>query len=221
MGILPTTHRRWPAGLALLLSAMVHVFVIQTVLRGPDISRFLDDSRILPALYLYAHDRLPSEPRESRLPLPAPPGHADGMGKDIAVLGFDGGTAAAPPPRVLGLMPAGPNEPILDSVFSVLAVDSEVVRVDGSAAPAYPTDLLANGVEGSVEAEFVVDTTGWVDPQSVRILRSTHQEFSSAVRLALMGMQFRPAWRSAHRVRQLVAQRFTFRLEHPLPPTTL
>jgi TonB family protein len=105
-------------------------------------------------------------------------------------------------------------------VFSVLAVDSEVVRIDGSAAPAYPSTLLSNGVEGAVEAQFVVDTSGWVDLESVRILRSSHPQFSSAVRVALLSMQFRPAWRGARKVRQLVAQRFAFRLEHPIPTAT-
>lgn len=93
--------------------------------------------------------------------------------------------------------------------------------MDGSAAPAYPNSLLSAGVEGYVEAEFVVDTTGWVDLSSVHILNSSHQEFTSSVRLALMGMQFRPAWRGARKVRQLVSQRFTFRMEHPMPATTL
>ena len=54
-------------------------------------------------------------------------------------------------------------EVALDSVFSILDVDSQVVRYASSAAPDYPPSLLKAGIEGAVESEFVVDTTGIVD----------------------------------------------------------
>jgi TonB family protein len=74
---------------------------------------------------------------------------------------------------------------------------------------------MKEGVEGLVEVEFVVDTTGQVDLATVRILQSTHPGFQASVEAALAGMQFRPAWRGWRRVRQLVQQRFAFRLVRP------
>jgi protein TonB len=68
-----------------------------------------------------------------------------------------------------------------------------------------------------VEAQFVVDTTGRVDLGTVKILRSSHPAFRTSVEVALAGMLFRPAWRGFRRVRQLVEQRFAFRLIHPPP----
>ncbi len=220
MTTLPNPRLTSSNGIAVLFSAVAHLVLMYAVLSGPNVPRIFDDSRILPALYLYARDRTPSDLRELRLPIPAPPGNVDGIGR--AVTAHLGDNERAPRAlRVRGLVPPGLASARLDSVFTVLAVDSEVVRVEGSAAPAYPASLLTIGVEGYVEAEFIVDTTGWVDLGSVRMLSSTHKEFESSVRLALMAMQFRPAWRGARRVRQLVSQRFTFRLEHPAPAATL
>jgi len=76
----------------------------------------------------------------------------------------------------------------------------------------YPRALLEGGVEGIVEAEFVVDTSGRVDLATVKIMSSSHEDFSSAVQAALAGALFRPAWRNLRKVRQLVHQRFAFRI---------
>lgn len=220
MHTLPPIRPAWQTGAAGFLSAAAHILVVASLVSGPSVARIFDDSKILPALYLYAHDRIPSEQRESRLPIPGPPGNGEVFSRAPAAPQVDR-RSLPQPARVRGLVPPGLASTRMDSVFTVLGVDSEVVRVDGSAAPAYPNSLLNAGVEGYVEAEFVVDTTGWVDLSSVQILNSTHQEFASSVRLALMGMQFRPAWRGARKVRQLVSQRFSFRMEHPVPATTL
>lgn len=221
MHTLPPTRPSWQTGAAALLSGAAHVLLIASLVSGPSVVRIFDDSKILPALYLYARDRIPSEQRESRLPIPAPPGNGEVISHAPAAQHIDNQAGMPRPRQVRGLLPPGLASTRFDSIFTVLGVDSEVVRMDGSAAPAYPKSLLDAGVEGDVKAEFVVDTTGWVDLGSVRILSSSHQEFASSVRLALMGMQFRPAWRGAHKVRQLVSQRFTFRLEHPTPATAL
>jgi protein TonB len=68
------------------------------------------------------------------------------------------------------------------------------------------------GKEGRVVATFVVDTTGRVEMTSVQVLASDDPEFSESVRTALGEMQFRPATRGGRPVRQLVEQRFNFRI---------
>jgi TonB family protein len=99
-----------------------------------------------------------------------------------------------------------------DTAFSVLEVDEEVERHEWSAAPLYPPELLAQGVEGVVFAIFVVDTTGLVDSTSVRVLSSPHPEFTTSVQGALGQMHFKPAVRGGEKVRQLVEQHFRFRI---------
>jgi len=115
-----------------------------------------------------------------------------------------------------GELPFGPALPFVpDTVFSVLQVDEMVERYDGSAAPVYPRDLLAIGAEGVVETTYVVDTTGLVDTTTVEVTFSDDPRFTASVRTALAQMRFRPAKRAGHSVRQLVEQRFRFRIMPP------
>ena len=116
----------------------------------------------------------------------------------------------------LGLLPFGPPARPADSVFTMLEVDRVVERYEYSAAPIYPPKLSALGKEGHVQATFVVDATGRVDMASARVLESDDPEFSESVRTALGEMRFRPATRGGKVVRQLVEQRFNFRIA----PTT-
>jgi hypothetical protein len=99
-----------------------------------------------------------------------------------------------------------------DSVFTVLDVDSAVVRSGNSAAPAYPLKLLTAHVMGYVTARYVVDTTGFADSSSFEVLKATHAEFEVAVRTALPYMRFKPAKIGAMKVRQLVEQMFSFKI---------
>ena len=108
--------------------------------------------------------------------------------------------------------PAAPAIAGRDSTFTTLEVDSTATRDPASSAPAYPASLLAQGIQGSVDAQYVVDTTGSADSASLRILASTHPDFTAAVRAALPGMRFTPARIGDQKVRQLVEQEFTFRI---------
>ena len=99
-----------------------------------------------------------------------------------------------------------------DSAFSVLDVDSAVTRHPWSAAPAYPLEMLKRKQEGSVFVRYVVDTSGFADVASLEVLRSSHSDFTSAVREALPDMRFNPARIGRRRVRQLVEQEFSFKI---------
>ncbi len=74
----------------------------------------------------------------------------------------------------------------------------------------YPPALFAAGVAGSVLAEFVVDTSGKVEYESLGIVSSTHPLFSEAVRRALESARYTPAMRRGIAVRQIVQQPFDF-----------
>lgn len=75
----------------------------------------------------------------------------------------------------------------------------------------YPPALAQAGVAGRVELEFVVDTLGRVEPPSVRTLASTHPEFETAARRAVLVSRFRPARWHGQVVRQMARQSFRFR----------
>ena len=107
-----------------------------------------------------------------------------------------------------------------DSVYSVLSEQETAIRVEGSAAPVYPAELILAGVEGSVQTQYVIDTSGRADSASLQVLAATHPAFVRAVREAVPGMRFTPAIVQGRKVRQMVAQRFDFRLAAPaaVPP---
>jgi protein TonB len=92
-------------------------------------------------------------------------------------------------------------------------VDRAVVALPGTITPRYPSTLQSAGLEGDVRAQFVVDTLGHVEQGSVRVLDSTHDLFSRAVRDALGRARFTPAEAGGRKVRQLVEQAFTFRID--------
>jgi protein TonB len=106
--------------------------------------------------------------------------------------------------------------PVLgDSILTEIEVDSAVQRYPWSAAPEYPAGLLSQNIEGSVAVTYVVDTTGFADSVSLKVVEATHPEFVESIRKALPGMRFRPALLGGYKVRQLVSQTFTFKIRKP------
>lgn len=97
------------------------------------------------------------------------------------------------------------------SLFTAEQVDVPAA-LDSATMPsvAYPPSLRATGMSGVVVAEFVVDTTGRMEPETFGAISATDPLFSAAVRAAVAGASFRPAQRKGRRVRQLVRLPFEF-----------
>jgi hypothetical protein len=223
--------RRTPIAPVVTLSAGVHVGII--------------------ALWVLATLPAPNVPRESlanRVYYIPPPDKLPGGGVHEVVHFVSIGTAGTGDgagPRVMGnarpvtanesaglgqrdtVLAAAPSPPpvpgrVEDSVFTILDVDTAVVRSSNSAAPAYPLKLLQAHVMGSVAAQYVVDTTGFADTASFTVISATNPEFVTAVRDALPYMRFQPAKIGKLKVRQLVEQQFSFRINDTgtvVPPT--
>jgi periplasmic protein TonB len=96
------------------------------------------------------------------------------------------------------------------STFERTAVDREVTPLPTNPAPRYPEALRAAGIAGSVQARFVVDTTGRVLMHSVIVDRADHQLFADAVIQVLRRHRFTPAELRGRKVQQLVVQPFVF-----------
>jgi TonB family protein len=96
-------------------------------------------------------------------------------------------------------------------VYTTEQVDSAAV-LDTLAMPTvtYPPLMRATGTNGVVIAEFVVDSAGTVEPETVGIVSSSGPLFSDAVREVIQSVTFRPAIRKGRPVRQLVRQPFEF-----------
>lgn len=108
-----------------------------------------------------------------------------------------------------------------DSVFTIVEVDSAASIDPRSAAPTYPPALLEARVEGLVHVQYVIDSTGYADVSTLKIVRSTHPAFSAAVREVLPRMLFSPAKIGTRAVRQLAEQDFAFRIRDPVPDTVV
>lgn len=135
----------------------------------------------------------------------APDGQGETGRKEAPAPGLDIGNAAVD-------MPALPRLPGFENAYTIVEVDSTVQRDPFSAAPAYPADLLAKGVQGSAMVRYVVDTTGRADMRTFQVISATHPGFADAVREAMPLMRFTPAKIGVHRVRQLVEQPFNFEI---------
>jgi protein TonB len=78
--------------------------------------------------------------------------------------------------------------------------------------PRYPPVLQSAGIAGSVDVQYIVDTTGHAEPASFKVLKSTHQAFEEPAREAIMKAVFKPAKFRGKVVRQLVQQRISFKI---------
>jgi TonB family protein len=99
----------------------------------------------------------------------------------------------------------GEEDPYLE-----LLVERPAVPLSRQSLPRYPPDLRQAGVEGSVVASFIVDTTGRVERGSFRTLKSTDPAFTAAVENAVLTSRYRPAEIAGIRVRSRVIAPFDF-----------
>jgi len=106
----------------------------------------------------------------------------------------------------------GTGPVVSDQPYFEFQVEKPVVPAPGNTGPRYPEMLKSANVEGTVLAQFVVDTTGRVEPNSFKVLKSDHDLFTQAVRSALTNMKFLPAEVGGRKVKQLVQQPFQFQL---------
>jgi TonB family protein len=96
--------------------------------------------------------------------------------------------------------------------FFEFQVEKAAEALPGNPAPRYPDMLRSANVEGEVLAQFVVDTTGRVDMNSFKVLKTTHDLFSNSVQASLPNMTFSPAQVGGRKVKQLVQMTFPFSL---------
>ena len=205
------------------LSVAVHAAVVGLVATSAaGTFRLPTDERDARVLFLLPPDQPnAAAERQAEVFLPGKPGSgldeaaplpADGQG-----LRLEGNVSRSRPrgerSGAKGDEPFGPAPFLEQKVYTALQVDQMVERYANSAAPVYPPELEARRTEGQVMASYVVDTAGRVDTTTIKVLGSDHPRFTESVRTALGEARFRPATRGGHTVRQLVQQRFRFKIE--------
>jgi len=125
--------------------------------------------------------------------------------EDFTGKGVAGGSAKG----IVGGTPTPVND---NQTYFEFQVEKQVSPYPGNPAPRYPDMLRSANVEGEVLAQFVVDTTGKADMSQFKVLKSTHDLFTNAVKASLPNMKFYPAEVGGKKVKQLVQMPFQFSL---------
>jgi TonB family protein len=118
------------------------------------------------------------------------------------------------PDRVVGPQSASPTSKAVkgQATYFEFQISKPATPLPGTGAPRYPDDLRAAKIEGEVLAQFVVDTTGLAIMSTLKVLKSTDDRFTEAVRLGLANMRFSPAEVNGRKVKQLLQMPFMFSL---------
>lgn len=125
--------------------------------------------------------------------------------EDFSGKGVAGGIAKG----VVGGTPQPINN---DQTYYEYQVEKQVSPTPGNSPPRYPDMLRSANVEGEVTAQFVVDTSGRAEMSTFKVIKSSHDLFTNAVRNALSNMRFYPAEVGGRKVKQLVQMPFQFSL---------
>jgi TonB family protein len=155
------------------------------------------------------------------LPPPDPGGTAVDD-KDFSGRGVVGGVAGGKPPPVIAadiaaqMAREGTLSDIVEAVresyqrpvsVEMVTVKPELLNRDEVLAlllKHYPAALRQAGIEGSALVQFVVDTNGRVDPQSVTVISSTHALFATAAIEVAKKARFSPGKNAYEGVMQAV-----------------
>ena len=204
------------------LSIATHLTLLGVAVMAPaGTFRLPTDEREARVMFLLPPDGPHAADRQAEMFLPGKPGsgldEASALATDGQGFRLEGNVsrsrARGERSGAKGDQPFGPAPFLPQKVYTALQVDQMVERYANSAAPVYPPELEARRTQGQVVASYVVDTAGRVDTTTIKVLGSDHPRFTESVRTALAEARFRPATRGGHTVRQLVQQRFRFKVE--------
>jgi periplasmic protein TonB len=126
--------------------------------------------------------------------------------RDFTGRGVEGGIARG---EVGGTDKVGPAP---EEIYTVTTADPGFApaALVSQPAPRYPPVLQQIGLSGRVLLQFVVDTTGHVEPASIQVIESTHEGFEPPAREAVAAAIFHPARLGPRPVRQLAQQGVRF-----------
>ncbi|MEA2707027.1 MAG: periplasmic protein TonB [Gemmatimonadaceae bacterium] len=100
--------------------------------------------------------------------------------------------------------------PVTNQTYFEFQVEKPAEMLQDSPKPKYPSVLESSGIAGEVQAQFVVNSSGKADMDSFKVLKSTNELFTQAVKSVLPRMRFSPAQIGGKPVNQLVQQSFQF-----------
>jgi protein TonB len=124
--------------------------------------------------------------------------------RDFSGVGVEGG--------IFSGVEGGTGPVDFTQTFLETAVDERPERLSGPAAR-YPEMLRQAGIEGQVMLEFVIDTSGRVEEESIKVLQSTNRAFDGPARDVIRRSLYRPGRVRGQAVRVLVSQQIGFTIQ--------
>jgi TonB family protein len=133
--------------------------------------------------------------------------------RDYSGRGVEGGVANG---VVGGTGKVDAEVPSGDAIYLATTDDSRFAPavLISQPIPKYPPALETIGLSGRVLLQFIVDTTGTVDPASIRVVESTNEGFEAPARESVEAARFQPARLGSHPVRQRAQQSVRFTVAH-------
>jgi protein TonB len=124
---------------------------------------------------------------------------------DFSGVGQEGGIAKGVEGRPTQIVQ---DQPYLEAVVE----ERPEVEAGSCIQPRYPEILRQAGIEGRVLIEFVIDTLGRAERNSLRIINSQHQLFEAPAREAVLSCRFHPGKIQGRSVRVRVQQPINFQI---------
>jgi protein TonB len=121
--------------------------------------------------------------------------------RDFSGVGVEGG--------IFSGVEGGTGPVDLSQTFMEAAVDERPERISGP-LPRYPEMLRQAGIQGSVLLEFVIDTAGHVNPETIKVMQSTNRAFEGPAKDVIRRSLYRPGRVRGVPVRVLVTQQIGF-----------
>ncbi|MFN2400591.1 MAG: energy transducer TonB [Gemmatimonadaceae bacterium] len=122
---------------------------------------------------------------------------------DFSGKGAVGGTSKG----VEGGTPRAADQPYFE-----FQVEKPALAREGNPSPRYPDMLKQAQIEGEVLVQFVIDTSGRAEMGTFKVLKSSHDLFTSSVRSVLPQFRFYPAETGGRKVKMFVQLPFQFAL---------
>ena len=135
------------------------------------------------------------------IPPPSQNQHFDAA--DFSGVGVEGGIARG--------VEGGTGPVVTDQPYMEAVVEERPEAISGTCIqPRYPEILRQAGIEGRVMFEFVIDTLGRAERNSLRVVNTAHDLFVAPAREAVFSCRFRPGRIQGRAVRVRVQQPVSF-----------
>ncbi len=144
-----------------------------------------------------------SIPTSIPVDIPPPSQTSSFNAADFSGVGTEGGVSTG---VVGGTGPVVTDQPYLEAVVE----ERPEAILSTCISPRYPAILQQAGIQGSVLAEFIIDTLGRVERGSFKVVNSSHPLFDGPARDAIMSCRYKAGRISGRAVRVRVQQPVNF-----------